>query len=294
MAMKLTQISSRLVAVLFLTASAITAPALAQPAPNDAAPKSEPAKPSSAPSASLAPAPIDSSYLLGFGDVVEIGLVGRADFGSRARVSTDGTILLPLIGKIQASDRTIIELSEDVRKALIKGGFYSDPIVRADVVNISSRYVTVLGNVGSPGLLPLDRNYRLSEILARVGGGSGDAADYILLTKSGATSAERYYIAKLAAGGVGEDPLVQSGDKIFIPSAQNEVFYLSGQVKTPGEYPALNGLTFRMALAKGGGVTDNGSEKKLKVVRDGKRMKKIKLDDVVKVGDIITIGERLF
>jgi hypothetical protein len=49
-----------------------------------------------------------------------------------------------------------------------------------------------------------------------------------------------------------------------------------------------------MALAKGGGVTENGSEKKLKVVRDGKPLKKVRLDDIVKVGDIITIGERLF
>jgi polysaccharide biosynthesis/export protein len=294
MAMKLTQISSQLVVALVLGVSATTVPAIAQQDRSDAARKAEPAKPAPTAAGSLAPAPVDSSYLLGFGDVVEISLVGRADFGSRARVSTDGTILLPLVGKIQASDRTVIELSEDVRKALIKGGFYADPIVRADVINISSRYVTVLGNVGSPGLLPLDRNYRLSEILARVGGGSGDAADYILLTKSGATSAQRYYIAKLAAGGVGEDPLVQSGDKIYIPSALNEVFYVSGQVKSPGEYAVTDGLTFRMALAKSGGVTENGSEKKLKVVRDGKPLKKVKLDQVVKVGDIVTIGERLF
>jgi polysaccharide export outer membrane protein len=294
MAMKMIQLQSRLVAALVLGASTMTAPVLAQTAPGDPASSATPPTASAAASGSIAPASVDSSYVLGFGDTVEVSLVGRADFGSRARVSTDGTILLPLIGKMVASERTVIELSEDVRQALIKGGFYADPIVRADVVSISSRYVTVLGAVGSPGLLPLDRNYRLSEILARVGGGTGDAADYILLTKSGATAAQRYYIAKLAAGGVGEDPLVQSGDKIFIPSVQGEVFYISGQVNSPGQFPITNGLTFRMALARGGGVTENGSEKKLKVVRDGKPLKKAKLDDVVKVGDIITIGERLF
>ena len=293
--MKLTQTPARIAAAVYLSLCALAGgPASAQPAPSDAAPKAEPAKPASAPVNTIAPAPVDSSYILGFGDVVEISLVGRADFGSRARVSTDGTILLPLIGKIRVSERTVIELSDDVRQALVKGGFYADPIVRAEVVSISSRYVTVLGNVGSPGLLPLDRNYRLSEILARVGGGSGDAADYILLTRAGADSAQRFYIDKLAAGGGSEDPLVQSGDKIFIPSEQNELFYLSGQVRTPGSYPLKSGLTFRMALAKGGGVTENGSEKKMKVTRDGKRVKKMKLDDLVKVGDIVTFGERLF
>lgn len=287
MAMKMPPILSKLASICFLAVLVGAGPALSQVDTS----KTETTKPAAS---TLAPAPVDSSYLLGIGDVVEISLVGRADFGSRARISTDGTIQLPLIGKVQANERTVIELSDDLRQALIKGGFYADPIVRAEVVSISSRYVTVLGNVAQPGLLPLDRNYRLSEILARVGGGSGDAADYILLTKSGAAEAKKYYIATLAAGGGNEDPPVNSGDKIFIPSALNEIFYLAGQVKNPGAFPVTKGLTMRMALAKGGGVTDNGSEKKLKVVRDGKPLKKVALEDSVKVGDIITIGERLF
>lgn len=285
--MKMPHILSRLATMCFFVLLAGAGPALAQADTS----KTEAAKPAAP---VIAAAPVDSSYLLGVGDVVEISLVGRADFGSRARVSTDGTIQLPLVGKVQASDRTVIELSDDLRQALMKGGFYSDPIVRAEVVSISSRYVTVLGSVGQPGLLPLDRNYRLSEILARVGGGTGDAADYILLTRAGAAEATKYYIAKLAAGGGNEDPLVQSGDKLYFPPAQNEIFYLAGQVKNPGAFPVTYGLTMRMALAKGGGVTDNGSEKKLKVVRDGKPLKKVLLEDPVKVGDIITIGERLF
>ena len=86
-----------------------------------ATPPATPA-PAAGPSTPQATA-VDSSYLLGPGDVVEIGLVGRADFGSRARVSTDGTILLPMIGAIPAAQRTVLQLADDVRQALIKGGF---------------------------------------------------------------------------------------------------------------------------------------------------------------------------
>jgi polysaccharide export outer membrane protein len=248
----------------------------------------------SQPQASPAPAaPVDSSYILGVGDVVEVGLVGRGDFTSRVRVGTDGTLLLPLIGHIKASDRTVIDLSEDVRQALIKGGFYSDPVVRTEVVGISSRYVTVLGNVGTPGLLPLDRNYRLSEILAKVGGRGGSGAPYVLLTRVGAPKADRYSIDKLAAGSE-EDPIVHAGDKIFIPTAEAEVFYISGEVKAPGAFPVSDKMSVRMAIARGGGVTENGSEKKVTLIRDGKEVRKVSLDDPVKVGDIIKIGERLF
>jgi polysaccharide export outer membrane protein len=247
------------------------------------------------PQASAAPAaPIDSSYILGVGDVVEIGLVGRGDFTQRVRVSTDGTILLPLVGHLKASDRTVIELSDDVRQALIKGGFYADPVVRADVTGISSRYVTVLGNVGTPGLLPLDRNYRLSEILAKVGGRGGAGAPYVLLTKAGGSKAERYSIDKLATGEGDEDPIVHAGDKVFIPTAEAEVFYIQGEVKSPGAFPVSDKMSIRQAIARGGGVTENGNENKVKLIRDGKEVKKVSLEEPVKVGDIIKIGERLF
>jgi polysaccharide export outer membrane protein len=271
---------------------------MAQPRPTGSAQKQErPPQPQAPPSAVVTAqpaAPIDSSYLLGPGDILELNLVGRADFGSRARISPDGTILLPMIGVVPAGDRTVSELADQVRQALIKGQFYSDPVVRVEVVGISSRYATVLGAVGAPGLLPLDRNYRLSEVLAKIGGRNGAGADYILVTHAAGGPTERYYIAKLASGTPDQDPIVKSGDKIFIPTAEAEVFYISGQVNRPGSYPVTEGLTVRRALAEGGGVTENGSEKKFKIVRDGKPLKSVKLEDPVKPGDILTFGERLF
>jgi polysaccharide export outer membrane protein len=236
---------------------------------------------------------VDASYALGPGDAVEISLVGRSDFLNRVRVSTDGSILLPLIGRIKAEGRTVLELGDDVRQALIKGGFYADPVVRADVVSISSRYATVLGAVGSPGLLPLDRNYHLSEVLARVGGRGGAGADYVVLTHAGGES-KKYSVNDLATGGNDKDPIVQPGDKIFVPSGEAQMFYVSGMVNSPGGYPASEGMTVRMAIARGGGVNENGSEKKVTLVRNGKELKGVKLEDPVLPGDVLKIGERLF
>src|SRR5688572_3803764 len=93
-----------------------------------------------------------SAYILGRDDVVEVGLLGGAGFSGRTRVQADGTIQLPLIGKIPVADRTTAEVSEAVRKALVAGQFFTDPVVTVEVVGYASRYVTVLGAVGSPGL----------------------------------------------------------------------------------------------------------------------------------------------
>lgn len=250
------------------------------------------AQPTEAPTTST-PASISdaasSVYLLGRDDVIEVGLLGRTDFGGRTRVQADGTIQLPLIGKVPVADRSTAEVSELVRKALISGGFFSDPVVTVEVVGYASRYVTVLGAVGSPGLIPINRPYRLSEIVARVGGVVTGAADYILVRSEGGEE-RRYAIRDLAIGGPDADPPVQAGDKIYAPIA--ETYYIYGAVNSPGAYP-LAGETVRMAIARAGGLSESGSDKKVTVRRDGK---KVKLDasETVRPGDVLEIGERLF
>ena len=123
----------------------------------------------------------DQTYMLGPADVIEVSVLGQADFTTRGRIGEDGTIRLPYLGSVPAGGRTISQLSDEVGKALNKGGFYSHAIVKVEIVSYASRYVTVLGDVTSPGLIPVDRAYRLSEILARVGGVKDTGADYVVL-----------------------------------------------------------------------------------------------------------------
>ena len=54
-------------------------------------------------------------------------------------------------------------------------------------------------------------------------------------------------------------------------------------------------MTVRMAIAKAGGLTETGSEKKVKINRKGEKLKDVKIDGtIVEPGDILTVGERLF
>jgi polysaccharide export outer membrane protein len=231
-----------------------------------------------------------SAYVLGRDDVIEVGLLGRNDFGGRARVQADGTIQLPFVGKLKAADRTTAELADIIRKALQTGGFFADPVVTIEVVGYASRYVTVLGAVGAPGLVPINRPYHLSEILARVGGVRDGGADYIMV-RSETGVEKRYLVRDLSTGAIDKDPMVAPGDKIFAPPA--EIFYIYGKVNAPGAYALQTGLTVRQAIAKAGGLAESGSDKKIDVTRGGK---KVKLDPSkdVEPGDVLVVGERLF
>ena len=150
--------------------------------------------------------------------------------------------------------------------------------------------MTVLGAVGSPGLIPVDRPYRLSEILARVGGVRENGADHVVLrSKDGERS---YAIKDLATGDLNLDPYVQPGDKIFSPSA--DIFYIKGQVKAPGGYPLTPHMTLVIALARGGGLTDLGSDSHIKIIRKGVEISPKNLNVEVLPDDVIDVGEGWF
>jgi polysaccharide export outer membrane protein len=281
------RISSIFAAVAMAAVACLSNTAFAQP---------EPAPPAAAAPATQANGPVvttdatSGAYILGRDDVVEVSLLGRQEFGGRARVQADGTIQLPLIGKVQVAEKTTAETSEAIRKLLQTGGYYADPIVNVEVVSFASRYITVLGAFGTPGLIPMNRPYRLSEILAKVGGVRGDAADYISV-RSADGAEKRYVIREIATGDQTQDPYVKAGDKLYAPIA--EVYYVYGQVRSPGVFPVVANMTVQMALVRAGGVTDQGSDKGVEVTRGGKI---IKLDSAAKVqpGDVLFIKERLF
>lgn len=245
-----------------------------------------PATPLPAPSA---PDAATSEYVLGPEDVIEVEVVGQPD-RARARVYADGTIQLNLIGKLTASGKTPRELGNEIATALKAGGFYANPVVNVEVSAYASRYVTVLGAVATPSLVPINRPYRLSEILARVGGVSGGAADFLIVRSEDGQEA-RFLIDDLAAGDASKDPYVKAGDKIYAPVA--EVFYISGQVNSPGTFPVRSDLTVRQAIARAGGLTVSGTDKKIEVNRGGKKMK-LTGDAKVEPGDVLVVGERLF
>lgn len=245
--------------------------------------------------ASTTPAAIPSGaapvgYRIGIDDVLEIDVLGQSDFKTKARVQSDGTVTLPYLGAIAVKGETSVSLVKKVEGLLKAGGYYAKPIVSVDIVTFVSNYVTVMGQVGANGLQPVDRGYHVSEIIARAGGLKPDAADFVMLTRADGTSVKLNY-KQLAQGGPEDDPMVTAGDKVFVPEVER--FYIYGQVNAPGVYPIKADMTLRRAVAQGGGLGPAGSIKRIKVTRDGQEIK-LKLDDPIKPGDTIVIGERLF
>jgi polysaccharide biosynthesis/export protein len=260
-----------------------------QPLPMTAPAQQGPTRPPAPPS--QAERDLVAGYVLGADDVVEVTVLGQPEFTTRARVKANGTIQLPFIGEQKLSGETALSLAPKIAEKLRSGGYYAKPVVNIEISSFASRYVVLLGAVAQAGLQPVDRDYRLSEIIARAGGLRETGADFVTLTR--ATGEQRNYaFSKLASGGPDDDPIVRPGDKIFVPEA--DLFYIYGQVNAPGVYPIKGGeMTVRKAIARGGGFNASGSAKRIKLFRDGEETK-ANLDMVIKPGDVFVVGERLF
>ena len=74
-------------------------------------------------------------------------------------------------------------------------------------------------------------------------------------------------------------------------------FYVLGEVKQPGKYPYVNGMTVLNAIALSGGYTYRARENEVIIVRNNDPERKERLSDennIVLPGDVIRVPERHF
>ncbi|HUD91532.1 polysaccharide biosynthesis/export family protein [Sphingobium sp.] len=229
-----------------------------------------------------------AGYLLGPDDEVKIAVFGQPDLSTTTRIKPDGTVLLALIGPIQANGKSTTQLAQDIAAGYAGGGYLTKPSVSVEVSNYVSRFVTVLGNVPQAGNYPLDRPYTVASMLAKAGGSTKDGANAVILTPAEGGAPIRISLADMSAGA--NRPL-KPGDTLFVPQA--EKIYVYGQVQQPGAFSFAPGQSFRQALALAGGPTLAGSTKRIKVRRGGKEIQ-ANLDDPVQPEDVLIIREKLF
>lgn len=237
---------------------------------------------------------------LGPGDSVNLQVYGQTDMTTTTYVSDDGTIPVPLAGPVQVAGLSPAEASHRIEKALKDGKFLVDPHVTLTVLVSRSQRVSVLGQVGHPGLYPIESNTTIFDLLALAGGALDTGSDVIYLLRADANGVVQRYPINLKGL---DDPkksipsqALRGGDSIFVPRA--EQFYIYGEVTAPNKYRVEPDMTVIQAIARAGGVTPRGSERRVDIKRmtaDGKYVTfKAKLNDVIKSDDVIHVKESIF
>jgi polysaccharide export outer membrane protein len=70
-------------------------------------------------------------------------------------------------------------------------------------------------------------------------------------------------------------------------------FFILGEVRAPGSYPFVNGMTIVTAVAIAGGYTPRANRREVVIIRGTKEMKATE-ETIVMPGDTVRINERFF
>jgi polysaccharide export outer membrane protein len=233
-----------------------------------------------------------ADYVIGAHDVLSVTVWQQPDLSGKFSVDTDGTFTFPLIGRVKAAGQSLRALESDIRRRLAEG-FFKDPQVTLAVEQYHSQMVHLVGEVRQPGSYPLSGELRLIELLARAGSTTERAGSTVVITRGAETM--RIGLTSLQTGTATKNIELRDGDTVFVPRAA--MFFVFGEVRAPGTFPILEPTTVLQALALAGGLTERGSDRRLRIIRlvNGKKAEqKVKLDEFVQAGDTLVVGQRLF
>jgi len=255
------------------------------------------ALPAPAPDKSAVKAPL---LQLGPGDSVSIQVYGQPDLSTTVYVGDDGTVSVPLAGNVQVAGLSPAQASSRIEAALKSGKFLVDPHVTLTVTQTRSQRVSVLGQVGTPGRYAVESNTTIFDLLAQAGGITATGSDIIYIIRLDKDGKEVRFPVDLKGLANGNGTIhslsLQGGDSVFVPKA--EQFSIYGEVATPGRYRIEPGMTVLEAIARAGGITLRGSQRRVEIKRKQANgdytTVKAKLGDIVQPDDVVQVKESIF
>jgi polysaccharide export outer membrane protein len=301
-----------LVAAVLLQAGAPQSkPAAAPQAPPAAAPAAQQGDAKPTPPPTEARTADDGEYEVGAGDVLEVNVFGNDDLSRVPTVQTNGAISLPLLGEVQVAGLTVGEVKRKITNLLAKD-YLINPQVEVKVREYQSQYVSVVGEVNSPGRKPIRGRMRLLDALIDSGGFKASSSGDVTITRTdgGFDDGKKSITVRISASATIQDQInlelpLKNGD--IISALPKSFVTVDGEVNHPGRYAIDADLTVTGAVSLAGGLTKFGSadvklrrtdpdtgkvsiiEVDLKDVRNGK-----KPDVPLVANDVISVSRRVF
>jgi polysaccharide export outer membrane protein len=259
--------------ILALVLIAAVAPARAQTGTDASIPMQATTTP--AQSASIPTETASSTYLLQPYDLIDVDVYSEADLHKPARLGSDGTVLLPLIGSVKVGGLTVTQATDLITQRY-GAGFVKNPSVLITVLQYRKSTFSILGQVEKPGVyeIPEGADVSIVEAISLAGGYAPNAAQNSVTVKR--TVDGKQETLQIRAGDMAQNPnvvpfSVLPGDAILVSASayQNASFSILGQVQRPGlfEIPAGAQMSIIEAISMAGGYTPTASQNDVTVKR---------------------------
>lgn len=228
---------------------------------------------------------ISSDYLIGPEDVLKIRVFDVKDLDETVRVANDGTIVIPLLGRVEASGLTSDELRNRLEKELGKN-LLQNPQVTVFVEQFHARPVSIVGAVEKPGIYQITGPRSLIEMLSLAGGlatrNTGSAGKTIYVTRPGGFGNLKLVTGmhKVASDKIAidiKDLLYTQAKGLNIPikphdiiavSKADVVYVAGGGVRKPGGFVLQDrdSITVIQALAMAEGLAPNAARHNARII----------------------------
>jgi polysaccharide export outer membrane protein len=234
---------------------------------------------------------------LGVGDLLEVSVYNVPELNTKVRVSNAGDVYLPLVDYVHVEGLTQEEAQSLIAKRLEDGGFVRSPHVTIFIDEASSQGITILGEVGKPGIYPELGDHHLYAIVSQAGGFTPSAARKVSILRRNQPQAIHVDLPRNLADDLSANIEIMPGDTITVPRAP--IIYVVGDVGRPSGLLVDNGsMTVLQALALAGGTNHTAKLGGARLIRKGptgmtetkveiKKMLEAKAPDMTLQGDDI-------
>jgi protein involved in polysaccharide export with SLBB domain len=176
----------------------------------------------------------DSSYVLDFGDVLEVQTLGQRGFVTQVEIKRDGSVSIPQIGKLYVAGLSLEDATKKIQQKIGETSIGVESFVT--LVNVRDIQVIVAGNVFNPGPYILNGNSNVFHALT-ISGGPSDMGSFreIELVRDNKVIEVIDLYDTFIFGKSSFNKRLRSGDIVFVKPVQNIVSVIGG-VKRPFVY----------------------------------------------------------
>ncbi|MHB8790325.1 MAG: SLBB domain-containing protein [Desulfobulbaceae bacterium] len=239
-----------------------------------------------------------AEYILGPGDVIRITVYANDDLLTEARMSSEGVVIMPLLGQVKLTGMTVGQASEHI-SSLLADGYIINPQVNIFIQEFRSKKAIILGRINRPGMIEMSGTVTLLELISQAGGLADDFGEKVTIKRveNGKDHVIQVDLKSLIEGGDMKQNIdIRDGDTIYVGKAG--MCYVTGEVQSPNAYKCSDNMTVLKLITLAGGFTGKASKSKVRIVRivNGQEtlLENVALDLPVLPDDVIVVPESFF